>query len=58
MSDEAQNIPGEVSIAEGVVILDGPGQVTVSMTAEAARTTAERLLGASVEVFACRAAEE
>lgn len=40
--------PGVASAEEGVVILDGPNGVAVTMTAEAAAKTGESLIAAAV----------
>lgn len=44
-----QEAPGIASAERGQVLLDGPDGVAVSMTADAARETARRLLAAAEE---------
>ena len=41
------DVPGKASVEDGVVLLDGPDGVAVSMTPEAAAGTAESLLRAA-----------
>jgi hypothetical protein len=48
-TDSAEIDPGVASAEQGQVILDGPDGVAVTMTAEAAKDTAESLLRAAEE---------
>lgn len=43
-------VPGKASVEEGVVVLDGPDGVAVTMTADAAVGTADSLLQAAAQV--------
>ena len=44
MDGKIHDHPSEVTAEDGVVIVDGPDAVAVSLTAEAAEETSERLL--------------
>jgi hypothetical protein len=46
---EPFNEAGEVSVEEGVVLVDGPDGVAISLTPSAARTFGERLIAAAEE---------
>ena len=50
--------PGDAHVTDGIVVLEGPGSLAVTMTPEAAKVTAERLLSAAVEALAAREAGE
>ena len=41
--------PGQASAEEGHVVLDGPDGIAITMTADAAVTTGERLIAAGEE---------
>jgi hypothetical protein len=43
--------PGEVSVEEGVILVDGPDGVAISLTPQAAKTFGERLIAAADEVL-------
>lgn len=45
-------VPGRASVEDGVVLLDGPDGVAVSMTPDAAEATAESLLQAAAQARA------
>ena len=51
MDPSNQNIPfdhpGEVSVEDGVVLVDGPDGVAISLTPPAARAMGERLVAAA-----------
>ena len=49
-------VAGKASVEEGVVVLDGPDGVAVTMTADAAVGTADSLLQAAAEVRKVRGA--
>jgi len=53
MSDEGliQTKPGQAHSEDGLVVLDGPDGIAVTMTAEAARGTAASLKSAADEVL-------
>ena len=40
---------GEVSVEDGVVLVDGPDGVAIALTPQAARTFGERLIAAAEE---------
>ncbi len=42
-----QSLPGKASVAEGLVLLDGPNGVAVTMTAYAASETGKSLIEAA-----------
>lgn len=42
-------VPGSASVEDGLVVLDGPDGVAVTMTAEAARRTGSSLLAAAAQ---------
>jgi hypothetical protein len=42
--------PGKASVEEGVIVLDGPDGVAVTMTAAAAEGTADSLLQAAAQI--------
>lgn len=44
---QPQNVPGVASAEDGLVILDGPDGVAVTMTASAAQQTGQSLLQAA-----------
>jgi hypothetical protein len=46
---EASTEPGEANAVEGLVVLDGPGAVAVTLTADAADAMADRLHRAAKE---------
>lgn len=46
-STEPQNEPGAASAEAGIVMLDGPGGVAVTMTPDAAEETGKRLIAAA-----------
>lgn len=46
---EAATEPGEANAVEGLVVLDGPGAVAVTLTADAADAMADRLHRAAEE---------
>ena len=48
MDNKTHDQASEVSASEGVVIVDGPDAVAVSLTPEAAETTGERLMDGAV----------
>lgn len=48
---KAQVVGGVASAEDGLVLLDGPDGVAVSMTAEAAESTAHSLLAASEQAL-------
>ena len=41
--------PGEVSVEDGIVHLDGPDHVDIHLTAEAAEETSDRLLDGALK---------
>lgn len=43
---------GEVSVEDGVVLVDGPDGVAISLTPTAARTFGERLIAAADQALA------
>ncbi len=48
--DGTQTKPGTASVEEGLVVLDGPDGVAVTMTAFAAMETGKRLVDAAKQV--------
>jgi len=44
---QPQNAPGHAVAEEGLVILDGPGSVAVTMTVDAATRTGQSLIDAA-----------
>ena len=44
---QPQSAPGQAVAEEGLVILDGPGSVAVTMTADAATRTGQSLIDAA-----------
>ena len=54
MEQRIHDTPSEVAAEEGQVLVDGPGDVAVSMTPEAARVTSERLACGSDKAAAQR----
>lgn len=46
-SPQPQNEPGHAVAEEGLVILDGPGSVAVTLTADAAARTGKSLIDAA-----------
>ena len=52
------DVAGKASVEDGVVVLDGPDGVAVTMTADAAAQTAESLRLAAVEARAAHQAPE
>ncbi len=55
--NEPERRGGVASAEEGVVLLDGPNGVAVSMTPEAAEITARSLLAAAAEAASQRGGE-
>ena len=44
MEDQVHSQPSEISAEDGVVFVDGPNGLAISLTPEAAEETSERLL--------------
>jgi hypothetical protein len=53
---EPSHQPGQASVEQGVVLLDGPHGVAVAMTSSAARATGESLCQAAEQADACEVA--
>ncbi|RYE63868.1 MAG: hypothetical protein EOO83_02805 [Oxalobacteraceae bacterium] len=49
MPDDLYDVPAEVSVFQGAVVILGPGQMVGAFTADAAEATAVALLAAAVE---------
>ncbi len=49
MDSRVHSTPSEVAAVQGVVIVDGPDGVAVTLTPEAAEETGERLINGSAE---------
>ena len=51
MADRDPNQPlddvGEVSVEQGLILIDGPGGLVLTLTPDAARTLGERLIAAA-----------
>lgn len=58
MDSKVHDSPSEVGAEEGVVVVDGPDGVAVSLTPEAAAETSERLLFGAAKARGQEIAEE
>lgn len=58
MAKNPETEPSKVTAEDGLVIMDGPDGVAVTMTPEAAEETAQRLLEAAAQAIGQKHAEE